>query len=183
MSDTSIKKWYVVRSVSGQENKVKDYIEKEISHEGLSDFIDEILVPTEKVVQIRNGKKYNKEKVYFPGYIMINAALEGEVAHIIKNINGVIGFLGETKGGDPVPLRRSEVNRLLGKVDELSTQKENVAIPFTVGESVKVVDGPFNTFTGVIEEVNEEKRKLKVMVKIFGRKTPVELSYMQVEKI
>ena len=183
MSDTSIKKWYVVRSVSGQENKVKDYIEKEISHEGLSDFIDEILVPTEKVVQIRNGKKYNKEKVYFPGYIIINAALEGEVAHIIKNINGVIGFLGETKGGDPVPLRRSEVNRLLGKVDELSTQKENVAIPFTVGESVKVVDGPFNTFTGVIEEVNEEKRKLKVMVKIFGRKTPVELSYMQVEKI
>ena len=183
MSDTSIKKWYVVRSVSGQENKVKDYIEKEISHEGLSDFIDEILVPTEKVVQIRNGKKYNKEKVYFPGYVMINAALEGEVAHIIKNINGVIGFLGETKGGDPVPLRRSEVNRLLGKVDELSTQKENVAIPFTVGESVKVVDGPFNTFTGVIEEVNEEKRKLKVMVKIFGRKTPVELSYMQVEKI
>jgi transcriptional antiterminator NusG len=183
MSDTNVKKWYVVRSVSGQENKVKDYIEKEISHEGLSDFIDEILVPTEKVVQIRNGKKYNKEKVYFPGYVMINAALEGEVPHIIKNINGVIGFLGETKGGDPVPLRRSEVNRLLGKVDELSTQKENVAIPYSVGESVKVVDGPFNTFTGVIEDVNEEKRKLKVMVKIFGRKTPVELSYMQVEKI
>lgn len=183
MSETNIKKWYVVRSVSGQENKVKDYIEKEITHQGLSDFIDEILVPTEKVVQIRNGKKYNKEKVYFPGYVMINAALEGEIPHIIKNINGVIGFLGETKGGDPVPLRKSEVNRLLGKVDELSTQTENVAIPFAPGESVKVVDGPFNTFTGVIENVNEEKRKLKVMVKIFGRKTPVELSYMQVEKI
>jgi transcriptional antiterminator NusG len=183
MSETSIKKWYVVRSVSGQENKVKDYIEKEITHQGLSDFIDEILVPTEKVVQIRNGKKYNKEKVYFPGYVMINAALEGEIPHIIKNINGVIGFLGETKGGDPVPLRKSEVNRLLGKVDELSTQTENAAIPFNPGDAVKVVDGPFNTFTGVIEEVNEEKRKLKVMVKIFGRKTPVELSYMQVEKI
>ena len=183
MSETSIKKWYVVRSVSGQENKVKDYIEKEITHQGLSDFIDEILVPTEKVVQIRNGNKYNKEKVYFPGYVMINAALEGEIPHIIKNINGVIGFLGETKGGDPVPLRKSEVNRLLGKVDELSTQTENAAIPFNPGDAVKVVDGPFNTFTGVIEEVNEEKRKLKVMVKIFGRKTPVELSYMQVEKI
>ncbi|GGE36531.1 transcription termination/antitermination protein NusG [Psychroflexus planctonicus] len=183
MSESSIKKWYVVRSVSGQENKVKDYIEKEINHQGLSDFIDEILVPTEKVVQIRNGKKYNKEKVYFPGYVMVNAALEGEIPHIIKNINGVIGFLGETKGGDPVPLRKSEVNRLLGKVDELSTKTENVAIPFVPGESVKVVDGPFNTFTGVIENVNEEKRKLKVMVKIFGRKTPVELSYMQVEKI
>lgn len=183
MSETNIKKWYVVRSVSGQENKVKDYIEKEIAHQGLSDFVDEILVPTEKVVQIRNGKKYNKEKVYFPGYVMVNAALEGEIPHIIKNINGVIGFLGETKGGDPVPLRKSEVNRLLGKVDELSTKTENVAIPFNAGDSVKVVDGPFNTFTGVIEEVNEEKRKLKVMVKIFGRKTPVELSYMQVEKI
>lgn len=183
MSETNLKKWYVVRSVSGQENKVKDYIEKELAHQGLSDFVDTILVPTEKVVQIRNGKKYNKEKVYFPGYVMINAALEGEVGHIIKNINGVIGFLGETKGGDPVPLRKSEVNRLLGKVDELSTKSENVAIPFTIGESVKVVDGPFNTFTGVIENVNEEKRKLKVMVKIFGRKTPVELSYMQVEKL
>jgi len=183
MSDTSIKKWYVVRSVSGQENKVKDYIEKEIAHQGLADFIDNILVPTEKVVQIRSGKKYNKEKVYFPGYVMINAALEGEIPHIIKNINGVIGFLGETKGGVPVPLRKSEVNRLLGKVDELSTKTENASIPFNHGDSVKVVDGPFNTFTGVIEEVNEEKRKLKVMVKIFGRKTPVELSYMQVEKI
>lgn len=183
MSDTNIKKWYVVRSVSGQENKIKDYIEKEIAHQGLSDFIDQILVPTEKVVQIRNGKKYNKEKVYFPGYIMVNAALEGEIPHIIKNINGVIGFLGETKGGDPVPLRKSEVNRLLGKVDELSTRTENVSIPFNEGDNVKVVDGPFNTFTGVIENVNEEKRKLKVMVKIFGRKTPVELSYMQVEKI
>ena len=183
MSDTSIKKWYVVRSVSGQENKVKDYIEKEISHEGLSDFIDEILVPTEKVVQIRNGKKYNKEKVYFPGYIMINAALEGEVAHIIKNINGVIGFLGETKGGDPVPLRKSEVNRMLGKVDELAEQVDNIAIPFKMGETIKVVDGPFNGFNGTIEKVNEEKRKLEVMVKIFGRKTPLELSYMQVEKV
>ena len=175
--------WYVVRAVSGQENKVKNYIESEIARFGLQDFVKQILVPTEKVIQIRNGKKINKEKVYFPGYVMIQANLAGEVPHIIKSINGVIGFLGEVKGGDPVPLRQSEVNRMLGKVDELSVENENVAIPYVVGESVKVVDGPFNGFNGVIEKINEEKRKLEVMVKIFGRKTPLELSYMQVEKI
>ncbi len=183
MSDNNTKKWYVVRSVSGSENKIKDYIEKEIAHHGMEDFVDEILVPTEKVVQIRNGKKYQKDKVYFPGYIMINANLEGEIPHIIKSVNGVIGFLGETKGGDPVPLRTSEVNRLLGKVDELSTQKDNVSIPYVLNENVKVIDGPFNGFNGTIENINEEKQKLKVMVKIFGRKTPVELSYMQVDKL
>jgi len=177
------KKWYVVRAVSGQENKVKEYIEREISHEGLEDFIDQVLVPTEKVVQIRNGKKVNKERVYFPGYVMILANLGGEITHIIKSINGVIGFLGETKGGDPVPLRKSEVNRMLGKVDELSVKTDNVAIPFTIGETIKVIDGPFNGFNGTVEKINEEKRKLEVMVKIFGRKTPLELSYMQVEKV
>lgn len=183
MTEDSVKKWYVVRSVSGQENKIKDYIEKEIAHHGLEDSIEQILVPTEKVVQIRNGKKINKERVYFPGYIMIQANLSGEIPHIIKGINGVIGFLGETKGGDPVPLRKSEVNRMLGKVDELSVKTDSVAIPFNIGETVKVIDGPFNGFNGTIEKVNEEKRKLEVMVKIFGRKTPLELSYMQVEKI
>lgn len=183
MSETTLKKWYVVRSISGSENKIKEYIEKEIAHEGLEDYVDQILVPKEKVVQIRNGKKIQKERVYLPGYIVINANLEGELTHIIKNVNGVIGFLGETKGGDPVPLRKSEVNRLLGKVDELTTSKEQVNIPFTVGENIKVIDGPFNSFNGTVEEVNEEKRKLKVMVKIFGRKTPVELSFMQVEKL
>ena len=115
MSDTSgNKKWYVVRAVSGQENKIKTYIENEISRLELQDFVDEVLVPTEKVIQIRNGKKINKEKVYFPGYIMIKANLSGEIPHIIKSITNVIGFLGETKGGDPVPLRPSEVNRMLG---------------------------------------------------------------------
>ena len=183
MSDTSVKKWYVVRSISGSENKIKDYIEREISHAGLEDYVDQIIVPTEKVVQIRNGKKIQKDKVYMPGYIVINANLEGEIGHIIKNVNGVIGFLGETKGGDPVPLRKSEVNRLLGKVDELATSVDQVSIPYTVGENIKVIDGPFNSFMGTIEKVNEEKRKLQVMVKIFGRKTPVELSFLQVEKI
>ncbi|NQX85291.1 MAG: transcription termination/antitermination factor NusG [Flavobacteriaceae bacterium] len=178
------KKWYVVRAVSGQENKIKTYIENEISRLGLQDYVEQVLVPTEKVVQIRNGKKINKERVYFPGYIMIQANLSGEIPHIIKSITNVIGFLGETKGGDPVPLRQSEVNRMLGKVDELAVEADNnVAIPYVIGETVKVIDGPFNGFDGTIEKINEEKRKLEVMVKIFGRKTPLELSYMQVEKI
>ena len=114
---------------------------------------------------------------------MVKAVLGGEIPHIIKSINGVIGFLGEVKGGDPVPLRKSEVNRMLGKVDELAVKQDNVAIPFTIGETIKVIDGPFNGFNGTVEKVNEEKRKLEVMVKIFGRKTPLELSYMQVEKV
>ena len=115
---------------------------------------------------------------------MIKANLSGEIPHIIKSITNVIGFLGETKGGDPVPLRQSEVNRMLGKVDELAVEADaNVAIPYVIGETVKVIDGPFNGFDGTIEKINEEKRKLEVMVKIFGRKTPLALSYMQVEKI
>ena len=183
MTESSTKKWYVVRSVSGKENKIKDYIESEINRLNLQDSIEQVLVPTEKVVQIRNGKKINKERVFIPGYIMIQANLEGEIPHIIKSINGVIGFLGEVKGGDPVPLRPAEVNRLLGKVDELSVQDENVNIPYIIGETVKVIDGPFNGFNGTVEKINEEKRKLEVMVKIFGRKTPLELSYMQVEKV
>jgi transcriptional antiterminator NusG len=185
MSETNVnKKWYVVRAVSGQENKIKAYIESEISRLGLEDFVDQVLVPTEKVIQIRNGKKVNKERTYFPGYIMIQANLSGEVPHIIKSITNVIGFLGETKGGEPVPLRQSEVNRMLGKVDELSVEADaNMSIPYTIGETVKVIDGPFNGFDGTVEKINEEKRKLEVMVKIFGRKTPLELSYMQVDKV
>ena len=114
---------------------------------------------------------------------MIKANLTGEIPHIIKSVTNVIGFLGETKGGEPIPLRIAEVNRMLGKVDELTMTTEHIAIPFTIGENVKVIDGPFNGFNGTIEKVNEEKRKLEVMVKIFGRKTPLELSYMQVEKL
>jgi len=182
MSD-SVKKWYVVRAIGGQENKVKTYIDNEISRLGIEDYIAQVLVPTEKVIQVKDGKKIHKERVYFPGYIMIEANLSGEIPHIVKSIPGIIGFLGEVKGGDPVPLRKSEVNRMLGKVDELAVSNENVAIPYILGETVKVVDGPFNGFDGVIENINEEKRKLEVMVKIFGRKTPLELSYMQVEKI
>ena len=182
--NNSENKWYVVRAVSGQENKIKTYIENEISRLGMNSFVEEILVPQEKVVQIRNGKKVTKDKTYFPGYIMIKANLSGEIPHIIKSITNVIGFLGETKGGEPIPMRQAEVNRMLGKVDELSLQDgTNIIIPFIHGENVKVIDGPFNGFDGTIEKINEEKRKLEVMVKIFGRKTPLELSYMQVEKL
>ena len=183
MSEVLEKKWYVVRAVSGQENKISGYIQTEIERQGLSDYLDEVLVPTEKVVQIRNGKKIQKERTYFPGYIMIKANLGGEMVHVIRSITNVIGFLGETKGGDPVPLRKSEVNRMLGKVDELSLNADDVAIPFVLGETVKVVDGPFNGFNGTIEKINEEKRKLEVMVKIFGRRTPLELNYNQVQKL
>jgi len=175
-------KWYVVRAVSGKEKKVKEYLELEISRLKLNDFVAQVLIPTEKVFQIRNGKKISKEKSYLPGYVLIEASLVGEVEHVIKGIPNVIGFLGTEKGGDPVPMRVSEVNRILGKVDELSETEEEMKIPFVVGEPVKVIDGPFNNFSGTIDEINEDKKKLKVMVKIFGRKNLLELSYMQVEK-
>jgi transcriptional antiterminator NusG len=183
MADNNLKKWYVVRAVSGQENKIKAYIEQEVNRVGMADYDSQVLVPTEKVVQVKDGKKISKERVYFPGYVMIEANLTGEIPHIIKSITGVIGFLGETKGGEAVPLRLAEVNRMLGKVDELAVTVDAQSIPYNVGETIKVIDGPFNGFNGTVEKVNEEKRKLEVMVKIFGRKTPLELSFMQVEKV
>lgn len=180
---TEIKKrWYVVRAISGKEKKVKEYLDLEISRMKLNDYVGQVLIPTEKVFQMRNGKKVSKEKAYLPGYVLIEAALIGEVTHVIKGIPNVIGFLGAAKGGEPVPMRLSEVNRILGKVDELLESEEEMKIPFIIGESVKVIDGPFNNFSGTIEEINEDKKKLKVMVKIFGRKNLLELSYLQVEK-
>lgn len=176
------KRWYVVRAISGKEKKVKEYLDLEIARMKLDDYVGQVLIPTEKVFQIRNGKKVSKEKAFLPGYVIVEAALIGEVAHVIKNIPNVIGFLGAEKGGDPVPMRLAEVNRILGKVDELSEVEEEMKIPYVIGESVKVIDGPFNNFSGVIEEINEDKKKLKVMVKIFGRKNLLELNYMQVEK-
>jgi transcription termination/antitermination protein NusG len=181
MSDLE-KKWYVLRVIGGKEKKVKELIESDISRLNLQEFISQVLIPTEKVYQIRNGKKISKERNFFPGYVLVEAVLVGEIPHILKNITNVIGFLGAKAEENPIPLRASEVNRILGKVDELAAGDEELNVPFFVGETVKVVDGPFNSFTGVIEEVNEDKKKLKVMVKIFGRKTPLELSFMQVEK-
>jgi len=180
MSEKSAKKWYVVRAISGKEKKVKEYLESEINRLQIQDFISQVLIPTEKVYQIRKGKKISKERNYFPGYVLIEADLSGEIPHIIRNVPNVMGFLGSK--GQPEPIRESEVKRILGKVDELAEQGEEINIPYIVGETVTVTDGPFNSFSGIIEEINEEKKKLKVMVKIFGRKTPLELNFMQVEK-
>jgi transcription termination/antitermination protein NusG len=181
MSDSG-KKWYVLRAIGGKEKKVKEYVENEIAKGDLQGFVTQVLIPTEKVYQIRNGKKISKERNFYPGYVLIEAQLAGEIAHILRNIPNVIGFLGDTKGGDPVPLRQNEVNRILGKVDELADNGEELNVPFIIGETVKVIDGPFNGFNGTIDIINEEKKKLQVMVKIFGRKTPLELSFLQVEK-
>lgn len=176
-------KWYVLKAVSGQENKVKNYIENEMKRLGMEDYVTQVVIPMEKVIQLKNGKKVPKERPYYPGYLMVEANLSGEIPHIIKNIPGVVSFLSLTKGGDPVPMRKSEVNRMLGKMDELSEFPVDAAIPFEIGESVKVIDGPFNSFTGTVEKILEDKKKIEVSVSIFGRKTPMELNFMQVEKI
>lgn len=180
-------KWYVLRVVSGQEKKVKTYLESEIERQKLHDYIPQVLIPMEKVYEMRNGKKRVRERNFFPGYVLVSADLTfGEAHHTVTNVPGVIGFLG-TEGGNnaknPVPLRQSEVNRILGKVGGAEEEiEEKLDTPYIVGESVKVMDGPFSGFTGTVEEVFEERKKLNVMVKIFGRNTPVELNYMQVEK-
>ncbi|MCL2167549.1 MAG: transcription termination/antitermination protein NusG [Lentimicrobiaceae bacterium] len=178
------KKWYVIRAVTGTEKKVKSNIESEIqSSSYVRDLVTRVLIPTEKIYQIRNGKKVSKERNFFPGYVFVEAIMTAEVKHTLLIVPGVLGFVGcKRKIDAPIPLRPIEVTRMLGKVDELLEQDATYATPFIVGEEIKVIDGPFNTFTGTIEEVNTEKKKLKVMVKIFGRKTPLELSFMQVEK-
>jgi len=176
------KHWYVLRAAGGRERKAKEYIENEVKRLKLYDYVAQVLIPTEKVYQVKNGKKVSKDRIYFPGYVLVEAALVGEVEHVLRNIPNVSGFLGETKGSKPMALRLSEVNRILGHVDELSESGEENITPFVVGEAVKVTDGPFNGFNGTIEEVNEDKKKLKVMVKIFGRKTLLELGFVQVEK-
>ena len=179
MSEIS-KKWYVLRAISGKESKVKEYLDADIKNSNLGEFVSQVLIPTEKVYQVRNGKKVVKERTYLPGYVLVEAALVGEVAHRLRNTPNVLGFLGGLD--NPTPLRQAEVNRILGTVDELQDITEDTSIPYEVGETVKVTEGPFSGFNGIIEEVNTEKKKLKVMVKIFGRKTPLELGFMQVEK-
>lgn len=179
MSDIQ-KNFYVLRAISGKENKVREYLEAELKNTDLGEYVSQVLIPTEKTFTIRNGKKVMKERAYLPGYVLVEAALVGEVAHRLRSIPNVIGFLGGVE--NPTPLRPSEVSRILGTVDELQEQQEVMDIQYYVGENVKVTYGPFNGFSGVIEEVNTDKKKLKVMVKIFGRKTPLELGYMQVEK-
>jgi len=179
-------KWYVLRAISGQEKKVKSYLENEIARQHLEEFIPQVLIPSEKVYEMRNGKKKIRERNFFPGYVLVSADIShGETMHIITSIPGVIGFLGNNAASasqKPVALRQSEINRILGKVDESEEMEEKFSTTFIVGETVKVMDGPFSGFTGMVEEVYDEKKKLSVMVKIFGRNTPVELNYMQVEK-
>jgi len=172
------KKWYVVRTYSGHENKVKAYIENEIARAGLTDRVGAVIVPSEKVFEVKDGKKRSKTRTFFPGYILVEAALDTQTMHIILNTPSVISFVGPKNA--PAPLQPSEVKRLIGKL-EAKKEVEVMEVPFKVGDAVKVTDGPFNNFTGFVQEVNEEKMKLKVMVSIFGRKTPVELDFSQVE--
>ena len=170
-----------MRAISGKENKVKEYIEAEIKNSDLGQFVAQVLIPTEKVYQIRNGKKITKERSCMPGYVLIEANLIGEIPHRLRNTPNVIGFL-EEKNHNPIPVRQSEVNKILGTVDDLQETGEEMLTPYFVGESVKVIFGPFSGFSGIIEEVHSDKKKLKVTVMIFGRKTPLELAFTQVEK-
>lgn len=175
------KKWYVVRAISGKEKKAKEYIESEIAKRGWQELVPQVLIPTEKVYSIRNGKKVVKDRNYFPGYVLIEANLLDEVIPVIQNVPNVLDFLREREG-KPIAMRPAEINRILGNMDDQLESSDNSLERFIIGESVKVIDGPFNSFVGVIEEVNDEKKKLKVNVKIFGRKTPLELTFNQVEK-
>ena len=173
------KKWYVLRAIGGKEKKAKESLDNEIARLGLTDLVVNSVVPVERVYQQRNGKKVMKERILYSGYVFVEAALVGEVPHVLRNIPNILGFLGDN---NPVPMRASEVSRMIGRVDDSIEEIEDTFVPYYVGDTVKVVDGPFNGFSGIVEEVNEEKKKLSVMVKIFGRKTPLELSYLQVEK-
>ena len=172
--------WYVLKAVSGKELKVKEYIEAEQKHnELLARNVSQVLIPLEKHASVRNGKRYVKEKVSLPGYVFIQADLSGDIASLIRFMPNVLGFLGGTD--HPIPVKQNEINRMLGMAEETAIVEET-DIPYEVNETVKVTDGPFSGFSGIIEEINTEKHKLKVMVKIFGRKTPLELGFMQVEK-
>jgi len=177
-------KWFVLRVVSGKEKKVKEYLDKEISRSPWSKVVKQVFLPVEKVYKVQNGKKVMRERNYYPGYVMIEimeGKLNDELRDTIKNTSNVIHFLGKDH---PIALRKAEVNKMLGKMDEMAESGGvSMSEPFIVGETIKIIEGPFNDFNGVIEEVNDEKKKLKVTVKIFGRSTPVELNYMQVEKI
>ncbi|MEN3038658.1 MAG: transcription termination/antitermination protein NusG [Candidatus Kryptonium sp.] len=171
------KRWYAVRTYSGHENRVKKFIENEIAEGKFKDKIFSVFVPTEKVTVVKEGRKKSRVKAFFPGYILIEAEMDDEVKNFIRSVPSVVSFVGPK--GNPVPLREDEVERFVGKVEEVGV--ERVDVPFRVGDSVKVIDGPFTDFSGVVQEVNSEKMKLKVMINIFGRKTPVELDFTQVE--
>ena len=177
--EKTIQKWYVLRTFSGHEKKVKTYLESEAERLGIDDKLSEIMIPTETVFEMRRGKKKTREKTFFPGYILVNAHLDNALKHVIGGIPSVVGFL--TTGDQPTPLRPDEVMRIMGKMDEAREAGEQPEIPFMIGDAIKIVDGPFNNFIGTVEEVYPDKMKVKVMVSIFGRKTPLELDYLQIE--
>ena len=175
-------RWYSLRVISGKEKKIKERMELEIQRSGWGDFVTQILVPSEKVYKIRNGKKVIMERNILPGYILVEAfpsKFSGEIIQTLSGMINVIHFLGRN---NPIPMQQSEANRMLGKVDDSQDLIEAMIEPYLVGETIKIIDGPFNDFVGDVKEVNEEKKKLTVIVKIFGRGTEVELNFMQVEK-
>ena len=176
------KKWYVLRAVSGKEAKVKEYIDAEIKNGRLKGLVAEVLIPTEKVAQVRNGKRIVKERSYLPGYVLVLAKLVGEIAHELRSTPNVLGFLSESKSSTkPAPVSQSEINKIMGNVDDTAVEAM-MDETFFVGEHVKVISGAFNGFEGVINEVSQDKRKLKVVVTIFDRQTPLELGFDQVAK-
>lgn len=172
--------WYVLKAISGKESKVKEYIELDMKNHGYEKYVPQVLIPVKHVEQLVRNKRVIKEVNILPGYVLVEAALVGEIPHMLRNTPGVLGFLGGTDM--PTPLRQAEINRMLGVDDVTEVNNSAVQLEFTEGESVKVTDGPFTGFNGTIEEVNAEKQKLKVSVKIFGRVTPLELGFDQVEK-
>lgn len=174
---TSETRWYVVHVFTGMEKKIKSFLEEEIERLGYQDLITQVLIPSEEVVEMKHGKKKTKSRVFFPGYMLLEMMLTKETQHLILNTPNVINFVGPKN--KPQALQPAEVDRILGRVHEVQ-ETMAVEIPFEVDDSVKVIDGPFKDFTGVIREINLEKKKLKVMVSIFGRSTPVELDFLQV---
>jgi transcriptional antiterminator NusG len=173
-------KWYIVHTYSNFEKKVKEEILRQAKIQDLEDLVADVVVPTEEVLEVRRGQKVKAEHKFLPGYVLLNAKLTDEVYHLVKNVAKVTGFLGQNN--KPMPLRQGEVDRILNQSSE-SAEHPKSMISFEIGEQVRVADGPFTSFTGVVEEVDEDRSRLKVAVSIFGRATPVELEYTQVEKI
>ena len=175
-----MKNWYIVQSHSNFENKVAKLIKEEADKSKVSDKIEEIIVPTHDITEVRRGKRVQRKKKYFPGYVLIKSEMDNNLYHMIKNIKKVSGFLGSK--GIPVPVSDKEIEKILGQIKDGVAQPKS-AIEYTIGEKVQVIDGPFASFNGLIEDVDEEKSRLKVSVSIFGRPTPVDLEYNQVEKV
>ena len=175
-----MKNWYIVQSHSSFENKVASLIKEEAEKAKISDKIEEIVIPTHDITEVKRGKRVQRKKKYFPGYVLIKSEMDNNIYHMIKNIKRVTGFLGSK--GVPVPVSDNEIEKILGQIKDGVAQPKS-SIEYVIGEKVQVIDGPFASFNGMVEEIDEEKSRLKVSVSIFGRPTPVELDYNQVEKV